>query len=216
MKCENCNRSIPNDSDFCQYCGFAIITQSKNEPNQETEFSPEDTKVENGASKKSYKTRFCKKCGASINLNTKICNGCGKQYFKINVKFSSNKIAGIFCILMFVTLIMGLIYQYQTISSLQSEVQVKANSITSLQGQLQSKQNQYDNLSDAYDELNEDNLDSLEKSLFLDSSIAFIVDNNTSVYHTYDCFNFKNATSYWAYNIEAAKSKGYSECWFCH
>ena len=55
-----------------------------------------------------------------------------------------------------------------------------------------------------------------DKAKFLDDHIAFVVSNNTDVYHTYDCQHRKNAKSFWAYNTEAAEYKGYRPCKVCH
>jgi len=51
---------------------------------------------------------------------------------------------------------------------------------------------------------------------FFRKHIAFIVDNGSRVYHTYDCRIFQNADSYWAYNVAAAEGDGYSPCAECH
>ena len=50
---------------------------------------------------------------------------------------------------------------------------------------------------------------------FYERNIAFVVDGS-DYYHTRDCIYYKNADSYWAYNVEAAKSRGYKQCPYCH
>lgn len=54
------------------------------------------------------------------------------------------------------------------------------------------------------------------KANFLDEHIAFVTNPYADYYHTYSCPTFQNADSYWAYNIEAAETNGYSPCPRCH
>lgn len=51
---------------------------------------------------------------------------------------------------------------------------------------------------------------------FFYEHVAFVVDDNTRFYHTYDCAVFQDADSFWAYNIAAAKGEGYKPCIRCH
>lgn len=59
-------------------------------------------------------------------------------------------------------------------------------------------------------------VDDLErKAYFLDSHIAIVPDDGTRLYHKYGCSNW-DASSFWAYNTEAAEGRGYSPCPYCH
>ena len=54
-----------------------------------------------------------------------------------------------------------------------------------------------------------------EKAAFLDKYIALMADGETE-YHTIDCADFDSTKSFVAYNLSAAKSKGYTACAKCH
>lgn len=47
---------------------------------------------------------------------------------------------------------------------------------------------------------------------FFESNIVFVCDNDEYYYHDYNSVTFHNCNEYWAYNIEAAKAKGYHKC----
>ncbi len=52
---------------------------------------------------------------------------------------------------------------------------------------------------------------------FLLNKIGFVVpDDGYSMYHAYDCSIYEKSDSYYAYNIETCKVKGYIECPLCH
>ena len=97
MNCYNCGQVLPEDSQFCQYCGNKI----ENEVVNQMEIKEEAIVIESPTveieknkhrsiektKKKKLKLRFCKFCGAQIDTQTKKCSGCGKQYFK-GIKFN--------------------------------------------------------------------------------------------------------------------------------
>lgn len=51
---------------------------------------------------------------------------------------------------------------------------------------------------------------------FMNKYIALIDSEENYHYHTFNCPDFKNAESFYLYDIESAKSKGYIECEKCH
>ena len=140
---------------------------------------------------------YCKKCGSSIDGKTKKCTGCGKQYFKWDWKVFSFVLV---CVLLVGTSALS-IFQYTAIAELEEESEALQTTIKTLEATAKSRL--------------ETILEYKHKVDFLDYSIALVVSDNTDVYHTYDCFHFKNADSYWAYNIAAAESKGYRPCKMC-
>lgn len=70
------------------------------------------------------------------------------------------------------------------------------------------------NLNETNDELNDFYLKNLSKVDFIDKNVVFVIDGFGKYYYTYDCMMKKvgnNEFSYWAYNKEQAKGKGYKE-----
>ena len=53
-----------------------------------------------------------------------------------------------------------------------------------------------------------------EKIDFLDEYIVMIEDDNTDLYHKYECYRFKGI-DFWAYNIDQAENLGYEPCPNC-
>ena len=57
-------------------------------------------------------------------------------------------------------------------------------------------------------------IDSFEEIAFYDEYVVFVEDNNTNLYHKYNCSRFGDEV-FWAYNIDAAIDKGYDPCPLC-
>lgn len=53
-----------------------------------------------------------------------------------------------------------------------------------------------------------------EKLDFLDEYIVMVEDDNTDLYHKYECYKFKGK-DFWAYNIDQAEALGYEPCPYC-
>lgn len=68
MHCEICNRSVPADSRFCPFCGRPITATPQTAPVRRTLVD--------------HQTTYCRLCGKPIDDETKVCSGCGKQYFR--------------------------------------------------------------------------------------------------------------------------------------
>ena len=97
MICNKCNHQLPDDSEFCQYCGSKVeeaktIDDSVidcDTPMEELN-KPNITKVEASnlltcnkkSQKDTTKAKYCQHCGNIIDTESKMCTGCGKQYFK--------------------------------------------------------------------------------------------------------------------------------------
>ncbi len=105
MKCEKCGMKLPNDSEFCQYCGKPIraddnehiISESeyKQLPIEEAPINAEESEeikndiipAEEGSFKKDRRhkkskekqVRYCKKCGGMLEQKTRKCLSCGAQ-----------------------------------------------------------------------------------------------------------------------------------------
>ncbi len=73
MRCKHCHNELPSDSQFCQYCGKTL---------NPSVFVKQKPAAPRGGFEPAYKTVFCRRCGKPIDDKTKICTGCGKQYFR--------------------------------------------------------------------------------------------------------------------------------------
>lgn len=133
MKCINCSKSIPDDSEFCPYCGSTIEKQSKDDSKREVEYAEMSTEMMRA--NKSSKKKFCKKCGAIIDIEKNKCTGCGKQY----LKFTNKKlVVALFLILLIGTVSTGMIiYSSQPLS--------KSEDITTVYRQSTTTDNYYNN-----------------------------------------------------------------------
>ncbi len=124
MKCYNCRHLLPDDSEFCQYCGAKIEQLDNaviNTETGETIKKCDDEQVDivlsgdsvnnlnSKKTKKSTKKAFCGVCGSAIDKENKKCTSCGKQYFRgIRLKPLLNCI---FCVIILVSLFFN-IMQY--------------------------------------------------------------------------------------------------------
>lgn len=53
-----------------------------------------------------------------------------------------------------------------------------------------------------------------DKAAFLDTYVVFVVNDNSKVYHTYDCADFAGA-NFWTYSPKLAQAQGFSPCPKC-
>lgn len=154
---------------------------------------------------------FCRYCGTKYGPDDTICPGCGK-HVRISFKSKNSKNSRIPFFISLAVNVVLIIFFVLFVSAYENEY-------SSLQAKYDSLNTKYYNISKAA----EQRLETItelkpykEKADFLDAHIAFVVSDDAYAYHTYDCHFFQNCDSFWAYNIEAARSKGYSPCEVCH
>ena len=154
---------------------------------------------------------FCRYCGTKYGPDDTICPGCGKRV-RISFKSKNSKNSRIPFFISLAVNVVLIIFFVLFVSAYENEY-------SSLQAKYDSLNTKYYNISKAA----EQRLETItelkpykEKADFLDEYIAFVVSDDAYAYHTYDCHFFQNCDSFWAYNIEAARSKGYSPCKVCH
>lgn len=101
MICNKCGNTLPDDSEFCQYCGRRIERENVDSQaipdtrtvkvkvkvkkhHQVTPAIEEGNHAISTPSKELPKNvQFCSRCGSMIDTTSKKCTGCGKQYFKV-------------------------------------------------------------------------------------------------------------------------------------
>lgn len=158
---------------------------------------------------------FCRYCGTKYGPDDTECPGCGK-HVRISFKLKSARIP--FFISLTVNVIL-IVFCVLFVSGAYSQAIAYENEYSSLQAKYDSLNTKYYNISKAAAQRLETITELKpykEKADFLDAHIALVVSGDGYAYHTYDCHFFQNCDSFWAYNIEAARSKGYSPCKVCH
>jgi RNase P subunit RPR2 len=175
--------------------------------------------------KSDLKQRYCKHCGGAIDSETKKCSKCGKQYFRLRINWGSTFAFTITVLAIAIAAVsLYRTFQYQNeitllkdqqallqnqVDELKSTVYDKNVKITKLEKQIEDK-----NLK--YTRLLKEKQDLQTKVEFYDDCVVFVLDDGTNRYHRYDCVVFKYLRdSFWAFNIEAAKSRGYQACFAC-
>lgn len=158
------------------------------------------------------KIEYCRNCGSCLDSNRR-CTGCGKQYFHIKKGFLLKLYAVV------VTLVLvGTIYQnswnvkntYDWIN-LYQEAQMRSDSMTL---RLEVLQNENDKLTKRCSNLQSAKYKAESDLDYLSAHAAFVTETGAK-YHKYNCYHLSNSKSFWIYNVEAAKSKGYTACSDC-
>ena len=171
MKCSKCGYELPAGSNFCQYCGEKLQSESikaadKLAANDDIKINNEDTTLNaeksntnnitlpSGKEHKS-KEKYCKKCGGKIDSKTNKCTSCGQQ--RVRVSFS------ISCIILSVVLLISIganIYQFldskDKIQDLDELVAVQKKDIADRDKkikQLRNKSDEYKKKADEYEEI---------------------------------------------------------------
>ncbi len=171
MNCPKCNSIIPNDSEFCQFCGARIenktainiptqsVVKGEIEPiKQENTNAPvfivssNDDQTVHELEKENSKEPHCKVCGGRIDSKTKKCESCGKQYFKLRPSVLAVALLAVFL----VASIGYNVYQFlaskdsiNKISSLECTVSAQKADISSLKSQTENNNDK----AEAYDDL---------------------------------------------------------------
>ena len=228
MKCEKCNNIIPDDSDFCNHCGNKI--EKPQEPTtlqcekcgntlpldsefchfcgnkigdipvefQTTQIIEQE--IQTSKSPRKNKQKYCSKCGGVINRSTKVCEGCGKKYFKMSRIFNKKNLLPI---ILSVILLISIIANIWLAVDLDLYQDIAWNRLQTIW-----------DLEEENDEWVETCLKFIEKLYFYETYVVIVPDDGTNRYHIYGCDRLGDY-DFWAYNTEAAKAKGYKACPYC-
>ena len=164
------------------------------------------------------KVIICPHCNTVLPNDSEFCTACGEKIIKQSAKNENSrrwKIATLICsVFLAVSICVISIGAFQFFE-LQEQLETEtAKKIQYYDSYYQYKM-MYNNLQSKDSSYQSDYWDAVHDLYWYENHIAFVVDGS-DYYHTKNCYSFKNADEYWAYNIEAAKSKGYSKCPFCH
>ena len=158
--------------------------------------------VNEQSKEKNHNVKYCSRCGSSIDSETKLCTGCGRQYFRWP---KNNRLL--------VTLLSVLVVLLSVLCVTQPiRMQELQHRIEFLDEQITLKQKKIDKLEDKVEKLNLGQ----EELLFYQQHAVIVGDDGTNKYHKYGCPILDGTETFWIYNTEAAKSKGKKECTTCH
>lgn len=160
-----------------------------------------------------HDTRFCKRCGAQIDPTSTQCVKCGARTQLFAKKRANRTILIVLAVLLAASVcgnaFLGIsVYQYDNNIELwkkNSEEQIIEN--RQLRNRLNDIENSRNEWKNAYTAIQ-------PKAQILDQYIAFVPDDGTALYHTYDCPLWSG--SYWIYVVEDAQYNGFSSCSHCH
>lgn len=254
MICNRCNHKLPNDSEFCQYCGNKIeagfvasprlsenteetvVTNPSTDSLVSDERSLDDMTPEEAAKAllemqaantvetnehtnhtpyepQKVKRKYCSRCGAEIDGQTKLCTGCGKQYFR-GFKFNKFSITVMALSLVIAIVSTLCIVQYASAQAFSYEISGLENEIDDLESKVRIEQSKITRLEKLLDKSEEEKWDYYLELQFYDDH-AVLVDENSKKYHKYGCEDFDDSY-FWIYNTEAAEDYGYYACPKCH
>lgn len=237
MKCPKCNSTLPDDSEFCQFCGIRIkkkpiitvtaiptIPQEKTIPSNHRRIdrtvlvSSMNNETNQNPKKKRTKKEYCMLCGGHIDSNTKKCENCGKQYFK----FKPLVFTVILLAILLITSACFNALQYYVvqennnkIEEMSSTISTQNIKISSLQVTVSSQKSKINSLKTEIDDLEDEKWDILSNLHFYEKHAAIVCDDGTQKYHVYGCKDC-NTSYFWIYNTEAAEANGYYACPKCH
>lgn len=147
------------------------------------------------------KTKYCKLCGCKLDDNNK-CKKCGKQYFKFNKNVAVCLYLGLLIITNMVTIFMYIDKNKEAENILEecSNIEESNQSWCETTMDILTDGNSWTYTSDKLD--------------FFDENIVFVIEGYGNYFYNYDCvqkITDGEEYSYWAYNKEAAISKGYQK-----
>lgn len=77
-----------------------------------------------------------------------------------------------------------------------------------------SLESQYKYLAESYDDLETENMKLQTKYKFFDKYVRVLADDESNIYHRYECSKLDRAKGFWIYNVDNAKTKA-SPCSDC-
>ncbi len=134
--CRKCGNKLTEHAIFCHKCGCPIYTPVFESDNsacadditpsmvtQDKVFSVQPVqKIKSKKNKKSAAVKYCSKCGALIDCESKKCTGCGKQYFK-GIKLNKFSIIVLVSVILIIVLIVLNIIQNINNSAIKDELE---------------------------------------------------------------------------------------------
>lgn len=217
MKCPNCGYELIEGFNFCQRCGFKLPVQDGGDVTSTTQTTTQaagqqmdiisqipDKRMGTAAPIHTTKKKFCKFCGGVIDTKTKKCTSCGKQFFRLTkgiVAIMSLSIVLAALVGFNIYLCIGLRNSTSSISALSRQIIEKEATISALEDEVGALEAEKEETASELD--------------FYESYAVIVADDGTELYHAYGCDDL-DISSFWIYNIDAAKNEGYEPCPKCH
>ena len=189
------------------------LTQTPKPLSLSTDIQDEDKTKELTKKNKQHKktNRYCKYCGSLIDLSTKKCSGCGKQYFNLKSKLVHVKKFIFVCsIILNILLIIVGAFIYDLYITEHNELEESDKTITELCTHLEEVQKE---LRESKEQVNLYLWDH-SKAEFLDKHVVFITENGSKC-HKYDCKYIAGRDTYYLF-LEDALAEGYVACSHCY
>lgn len=305
MKCTKCNHILPDDSEFCQYCGnriekktvmpevdiavvkpqadtaavkpqadtavimpevtAAVVTveveaarealasraavapvgaaapkqpaQKVNPPEADPGNTEQDApeKVPREKKVKQPKRKYCSRCGARIDPQTKQCTGCGKKYFK-GIRINKAAVAITLLSLVLAASIGLNAWQYLDSSRINKELRIGRLKVENVEMDNEILKRNNEDLNSQVSELKTQNhelrltmsgsdqaLERVRADLeeyeplveFCKDYVEIIPNDGTNYYHKFSCNHLDMSNGFLVLNTEAAVGRGFTECPYC-
>lgn len=198
---------------------LAIAADAEPKQVEESAHAPAPTPAP--VKQKKQRAIFCKYCGQLIDQDTKKCTGCGKQYFRLPKAKKSAVVLWVVILLSVAAI--GLCMRQR--SQYQQQIESLNTQIAQLNTDLETANQSAENWKSRFDQEQSEKYKlqyeriALRQDLdFFNRHVVFVLDDGSREYHKYDCllFKYRGNAKFWAYNTEAAKSKGYKTCSLCN
>lgn len=185
--------SLPPESKTPNRCGNYSVPASDLRLEENESYSAPSTHKEKNSTKTK---RFCSKCGGEINVKTKQCTKCGKQYFK---GFSKIGIALVLVSIFLAISIIFNVWQIEVNKVYKETLKEQELSLSGLQSDLIQMKVEYE----------------AELSLYHEHVVC--VPDGGSSYHKYGCSYLMlfDKSDFLIFSVDGAKAAGYYACPHC-